>query len=725
MKTRIAVLVLMLAGCMLSAYAQATKATPVPRVAGPIPENRESRMFMSSLDSQTPLNLPAYNYMEEEYFISGTANVYDWDSEGAVKVRDSDAPYTTRIVVRRPIDPKRFSGTVWVDMLSPARGYDFPEQWGYTNYYMIDHGDVSLGITMFPATIRALRKFDPKRYGTMMMANPEHPLKPCPAAGNNYDYEMETGLRWDIVSQVGALLKSSSASRPLADLKVERLLLYAQTGGDLQAYIPAFHSLAKLESGLPIWDGYFMKDGGGPTSLNQCGQRVPAGDPRRMVRNIGVPVIRLLVEDMVLGIYDARRPDSDDPNDRYRLYEVPGATHSDGTSVFNWLPSLKTLQELNSEVVTPFWPFTFNCTPRVGLSDFPVHYIVSGAMRNLDEWVRNGTQPPRADRIEVINGGTPSAAIARDQFGNALGGLRSPYVNVPSATYYENFKDCRNMGYAIPFDWSKMKDLYGTAANYHAKFNAEVDKMVSGRWVESKYASRMKAGLVQPPTTEKLITTDTLATSRGDLKITSISHASLLFTFGGKNVYVDPIASATEFSKYPKADLILVTHDHPDHLDAKTIKELSTNKTAVVASPACAKALPDAHILANSQTGYFAGVKVEAVPAYNIIHMRPDGGAFHKKGDGDGFVITFGDKRVYVAGDTEDIPEMAQLGGTDVAFLPMNLPYTMTPEMAADAARMIRPKILYPYHYSDTDPLALVNLLKNDSSIEVRVRDLR
>ena len=168
-------------------------------------------------------------------------------------------------------------------------------------------------------------------------------------------------------------------------------------------------------------------------------------------------------------------------------------------------------------------------------------------MHNLDEWVKRGNPPPKADRIEVVNGGTPSGAIARDQFGNARGGLRSPYVDVPAATYYEDFKDCRNMGYAIPFEWSKMKDLYGTAENYHAKFNAAVDKMVSGRWVEPKYAARMKAGMVQPPTTEKLITTDTIPTSEGNLKITSISHGSLMFAFAKKNVYVDPIASATNY----------------------------------------------------------------------------------------------------------------------------------------------------------------------------------
>src|SRR5205823_2768975 len=121
--------------------------------------------------------------------------------------------------------------------------------------------------------------------------------------------------------------------------------------------------------------------------------------------------------------------------------------------VFNWMPSLNTLKATNSEVVTPFWPFTFSCSPNVGLSDFPVHYLVAGAMQNLDEWVRHGTSPPTAERIQVANGGTPTAATVLDKFGNATGGVRNVYVDVPAATYYENFPNCNNMGYKIPFDW--------------------------------------------------------------------------------------------------------------------------------------------------------------------------------------------------------------------------------------------------------------------------------
>jgi L-ascorbate metabolism protein UlaG (beta-lactamase superfamily) len=129
-------------------------------------------------------------------------------------------------------------------------------------------------------------------------------------------------------------------------------------------------------------------------------------------------------------------------------------------------------------------------------------------------------------------------------------------------------------------------------------------------------------------------------------------------------------------------------------------------------------------VMNNGDVHTVRGLEIEAVPAYNRVHKRPDGRPFHPKGAGNGYVITFGDVRVYVAGDTEDIPEMSELRDIDVAFLPMNLPYTMTPEMVAAAARVIRPKVLYPYHYGDTDTQRLVSLLGSEPDIEVRVRDL-
>ena len=127
----------------------------------------------------------------------------------------------------------------------------------------------------------------------------------------------------------------------------------------------------------------------------------------------------------------------------------------------------------------------------------------------------------------------------------------------------------------------------------------------------------------------------------------------------------------------------------------------------------------------NGDVQTIEGILIEAVPAYNRVHRRDNGQPYHPQGDGNGYVLTFGDKRIYIAGDTENIPEMKALTGIDFAFLPMNLPYTMTPEMAADAARAFRPKVLYPYHYGETDVYRIMELLKDSPNIEVRIRRMK
>jgi len=215
---------------------------------------------------------------------------------------------------------------------------------------------------------------------------------------------------------------------------------------------------------------------------------------------------------------------------------------------------------------------------------------------------------------------------------------------------------------------------------------------------------------------------DTIPTSAGDLQITFLGHGSLLFTFNGKHIYIDPFGEVADYSKLPKADVVLVTHEHFDHLDLKALAEIQTDRTAVVLTPLCSKQCPGCIEMRNGDQHTVNGVLVEAVPAYNIVNKRPDGKPFHPKGDGNGYILTFGDLRLYVAGDTENIPEMKSLQGIGCAFLPMNLPYTMTPEMAAEAARAFHPRILYPYHFGKTDTAKLGELLRQESGIEVRIR---
>jgi L-ascorbate metabolism protein UlaG (beta-lactamase superfamily) len=219
--------------------------------------------------------------------------------------------------------------------------------------------------------------------------------------------------------------------------------------------------------------------------------------------------------------------------------------------------------------------------------------------------------------------------------------------------------------------------------------------------------------------------TDIIKTSSGDLKITFIGHGTLMYSFGGKIIHVDPVGQWADYSVLPKADIILVTHEHSDHLDLKAIARIRTGKTVMVMSENAAGQTTGAIVMNNGDVKDVEGLKIEAVPAYNLVHMHSPGVPFHPKGVGNGYIITFGEKRVYVAGDTENTPEMKALKDIDIAFLPMNLPYTMTPEMVADAAKAFKPKILYPYHYGNTDPAKLVELLKANPEIEVRIRSMK
>jgi L-ascorbate metabolism protein UlaG (beta-lactamase superfamily) len=223
---------------------------------------------------------------------------------------------------------------------------------------------------------------------------------------------------------------------------------------------------------------------------------------------------------------------------------------------------------------------------------------------------------------------------------------------------------------------------------------------------------------------EKSFESDTIKTSKGDLVITCVGHATLIMTYGGKVIHIDPFARMADYSKLPKADLILVTHEHSDHLDIKAIDLIKTAKTEFVITETVAKQIKGGIVLKNGDVKTVQGLKIEAVPAYNIVNMSSPGVPFHAKGVGNGYIITFGDKRVYIAGDTENTPEMKALRNIDIAFLPMNLPYTMTPDMVADAAKAFRPKILYPYHYGKTDTSKLLDLLKDEKSIEVRIRKM-
>ena len=218
--------------------------------------------------------------------------------------------------------------------------------------------------------------------------------------------------------------------------------------------------------------------------------------------------------------------------------------------------------------------------------------------------------------------------------------------------------------------------------------------------------------------------TDRIETSEGELAITFLGHGSLLFTFGGKTIYVDPFSQVADYSTLPKADVVLITHEHRDHLDPEALASIRIDTTDIVHTELCRGKIEGGTVMRNGDVGVVQGLQVEAIPAYNLIHKRDSGDPFHPCGDGNGYVITFGDRRVLVAGDSENTPELKSLQNIDVAFLPMNLPYTMTSKMVADIAVAMKPQILYPYHFGSSDTSELVELLKDHSDVEVRIRNL-
>lgn len=231
--------------------------------------------------------------------------------------------------------------------------------------------------------------------------------------------------------------------------------------------------------------------------------------------------------------------------------------------------------------------------------------------------------------------------------------------------------------------------------------------------------------LSMPAEAKETFETDFIDTGDGGLMITFVGHGTLMFLYNGAVIHVDPVSREADYAKMPAADLILITHEHGDHLDPKALEQIKKENTVIVLNGKSAEKINEGIVMKSGDVKTIQGVKIEAVPAYNIVSKRASGEPYHPRGIGNGYVITLGGKRVYVAGDTENIPEMKELKNIDIAFLPMNLPYTMSPEMAADAARAFRPKVLYPYHYGNTDVNRIVKLLKEEQGIEVRIRQMR
>ena len=459
-----------------------SSAIPVPRVTGPIPVTASSYPFGAADHERVPEDLKAIGYVEEEFLVSGTANVYDWPQSGAAIVRTPNVPYTTRVLIRRPATRSKFSGAVAVEMLNPSNLFDLNLGWAISHKQFARNGDVWVGITAKPVSVVTLKAFDPARYAPLSWANPL-PLddaRNCATVGADSTRMTENGLVWDMNRQVGAWLKSRDRTNPLAYAAaadrphpVQHLYAwgYSQTGGFLYTYVNAIHPLDVQATGKPLFDAYVIATASGPTPINQCSGAIPAEDPRRTIHKAGVPVVRVMSGSDYLRSMAARLTDSDVAPDLLRNYEIAGSAHATPDEL-NFAAAPADLVKAGRAVP----PMSCNEGLR---SRFPNSIAFNAILKNLDAWVRTGVAAPRVDPIRVENG-----APVLDTFGNVTGGIRSPYVDVPTSTWFGNSTGasfCGIAGHEARFDTARLKELYPSSADYVRKVTDDVAKLVALR----------------------------------------------------------------------------------------------------------------------------------------------------------------------------------------------------------------------------------------------------
>ena len=476
-----------LRGCAAAGFATAgllapgaanADVVPVPTVTGPLPSSEASHPFGAAAYQLVPEDLSKSGYVEEEYLVSGLANVYDWPAAGPGggahaerAVHDPDprpAPAEPGALERqrdrRDVQPVEPDGPQH-RLVDHARAHD-----AHGRHLDRHHDPAERG--------RRAQAFDPARYAPVSFADPLPPeQRPCTITG--VEANQERGLAWDMNSQVGAWIRSSASTNPLrgAITKVYGFG-YSQTGGYLNTYTNAIHKLAtpgraerrsSTATSSPSRGGGFV----GLNAINQCTQAPPVGDPRRETGNLGVPIIRAMsLSDFVAGIA-ARRPDSDTPQDPYRHYEIAGMGHA---SPFELWYSARPADMVKAGRTPP--PMNCNEGPR---SRFPTNVSFDAILQNLDRWVRTGIAPPRAEWIQRVNNAT-----VVDAHGNVVGGVRSPYVDVPTSTWFgaaTGASFCFIAGYERPFSPEKLAQLYPSKADYVAKVEASARSLVEQRFI--------------------------------------------------------------------------------------------------------------------------------------------------------------------------------------------------------------------------------------------------
>ncbi|MFM1885737.1 MAG: hypothetical protein RL026_894, partial [Pseudomonadota bacterium] len=380
---------------------------------------------------------------------------------------------------------------------NPSTPVDLPIMWGHSHRQFIADGQAWVGVTVKPYTLRSLRRFDPVRYGGLSMAHVAKGPQCAETAINRWSQPSssteETGLAWDILTQLGALLKSTTAANPLRQ-PAARLYMtgQSQTAGYARTWASVFSRHVQGPNGGPLYDG-FLYSGSPPwqVPLHQCAPSFSDEDPRSKTAPAGVPVIELFAEGDIGTNLSSRRPDADTAPDLYRRHEVAGAAHADpweARSFANDADRLRATGEAS--------PPALACQPAgVQDTDFPARLAINAAWRHLDAWVRHGTVAPHSQplqlRMPVALPFDPERAFVTDAAGNAIGGVRSPLVDVPAARYVgakTGAFSCMFDGYMYPFDAARLQQLHGSGRDYVRRVEASARELRRQAWLTAEDA---------------------------------------------------------------------------------------------------------------------------------------------------------------------------------------------------------------------------------------------
>lgn len=504
----------------IPAAAKPAPALALPQVSAPIPVTADSKPFLYAQKALDPVD-----YVEEEYFLSGQAQVYDWTGSGhKVKAIAGPGKYVTRILVMRPRDPAMFGGNVEVTVLNASLNLDFGGPSDFAR--MVKQGDIWVGITTKAVTANALKKFDPVRYAPLNWNNPapaaarcEHPtmIPTYMAASDRLAAEemlrsgpksswpeYEDGLVWDMLGQLGLLLKSEQRAQILPGFTKPWVYMsgVSQSAIYIRTWAAGFHDRYRTPDGKPVYDAYLAIVGPAMIRMNQCAIDVPLEDPRQKLAPLDVPLISISSEGEMWQARHTHQPDVFNRKGGIVTYEVAGASHrafdvpglAPDTISFAPVPDM-----LKAGMQMPDMAGMAKLIPAGTVAnDFIWQPLVRGAFHNLQLWARQGIRPPQAKGIAI----DANHEIVRDANGNAIGGVRMPYIEAPLTS---------QTGYLTPGGMGgvtgakrvlapeTLKALYPDRATYAAKFTAATDKLLAGRWISQEDASAVKAAVPATP----------------------------------------------------------------------------------------------------------------------------------------------------------------------------------------------------------------------------------